>query len=251
MKISQKDAKLLILLFCVLLLAASYFFGYKKYSELTDELNVKTQLLTTQYETLADSNQNRQEYTDKIQENKDKIAAIVAKYPSEVKNQDELYLSSIIEKKCGVWINNFNFSEPAIVYTPQEMVEEGTTVNTDGASDTTQADPSKDSGAEESKVETNELGFIGYKNTTQLSFQADYDQMKKLIAFINDYEYRKSIGAINLAVDSTTGLLTGTLEYHSYSMVGLEATYTPLTIPSQPTGIKNIFGEIVNNQQQD
>lgn len=260
MKISQKDAKLLIILACVLLLAASYFFGYKKYSDLTDELETQTQAKQTQYSTLDAYNVHRSEYKNKIEDNETKIAAIVAKYPSLVTNQDELYLSSMIQEKCGGWITTFNFSDTETMYVPGNLTATNTTVTTNETETSTPA-PSVDSNqtansnqaADSDTTQTNangELSFTGNRNITQLSFQADYDQMKKMIQFIYDYPQRKVINSLTLAVDNTTGLLTGTMDYSSYSIVGAGASYTPLEIPSTPMGNKNIFGDVISNKEK-
>ena len=253
MKISQKDARLLIFFACIVLLAASYFFGYKTYSDKTDDMNTKTQALKAQYESLEASNEHRDEYKRKIQDNQDKITTISAKYPSVVTNQDEIYLSSLIEKESGAWINTFNFSEPSIVYTPQNLTASDTDVNTDKIDNTNKKEETPEVSPAPANAEgtakDGEFTFVGYKNSTQLSFQADYDQMKKLVAIINNYESRKSIKSVNLAVDKTTGLLTGTIDYDSYSLVSVSSKYTPLIIPSESMGIKNIFGDIVKNKE--
>ncbi len=254
MKISQKDAKLLIIMACVVLLGVSYFFGYSKYNDMTDEMNTKTQALLTQYEKLEEKNKHRDEYTKKIQENKDKIASITAKYPSKIQNKDEIYLSSIIEKQCGAWVNTVNISDIAIVYTPQNTDTTGTDTaetTTDSTKTESNKAPATTDTTTDAAINENGLKFIGYKATTQLSFQADYDQMKKIVAFINNYSSRKSISAITLAVDNTTGLLTGTLDYNSYCLVGADTTYTPLEIPKLPTGVKNIFDDMVRNNETE
>lgn len=270
MKISQRDAKLLIFLGCVLVLGLSYFFGYRKYSEKTDDMEEKIQSLQTQYDTLSASNAHRQEYLDKIKENTGKIQTIVAKYPSMVSNQDEVYLTSEMEKSSGAWINTFNFSEPTIVYTLQNLSTADTQVSTDG---TTPTDPNATAtpaattdpnatGSTDATISPNadltatdasdpNFYFAGYKNTTRLSFQADYDQMKKIIQFIYDYTSRKVISSISLAVDKNTGLLTGTMDYDSYSVKGAGSKYEPKAIPSQPMGVKNIFGDTVQNTQRN
>ncbi len=293
MKISQKDARLLILLACVLLLGASYFFGYKKYSDKTDAINKETQVLKKEYETLESSNIHREEYVQKIKDNEEKIKTIIAKFPATVQNQDEIYLSSIIEQTSGAWINSFNFSEPSVVYTPQSLTEGKTEVNSDGAKTTDEATPNQsvtpnsaapntvspqqatpqpvvpDNTSASSKGNTGgvldsvkkmfqgdvpvveKLNFTGCKNITALSFKSDYNQMKKMVELIIKYTSCKSINRVNLAVDKSTGLLTGNLEYSSYSISGAEATYKPLEVPSKPLGIKNIFGEIVSNNKND
>lgn len=272
MKISQRDAKLLIFLGCAIILGLAYFFGYRQYSEKTDDLDEKMQSLQTQYDTLSASNVHRQEYMDKIKEDTDKIQTIVAKYPSMVSNQDEIYLSSIMEKNSGAWINTFNFSEPTIVYTLQNLTAGETQVSTDSTTNTdpnatvtpspapTQTPEGTDSNNADVNPNANpkvtdagdpNFYFVGYKNTTRIGFQSDYEQLKKIVQFIYDYASRKVINSITVAVDKNTGLLIGTMEYDSYSVVGAGTKYEPLTIPSHPMGVKNIFGDTVNNDQND
>ena len=254
MKISQRDIKLLMILGCVLVLGASYFLGFKKYNDLTEEMDTKTTALRTEYNTLSASNQHRAEYTSIIEENKEKIAAIVAKYPANITNQDEIYLSKLMEQQSGVWINIFNTTASSIVFTPQDedaqATDAKTTTDTEATTDTKVTTNTETSDANKTS-DQNDFSFIGYQMTTQLSFQADYQQMKKLVEYINNYAFRKSIKSISLAVDTTTGLLTGTLDYNSYSLTGAGTTYTPLTIPSQPTGVDNIFNVTVENNNAD
>ena len=253
MKLSQKDAKLLIILACILLLAASYFFGYKKYTDLTDELETQIQAKQTEYTTLDAYNQHRREYQTKIEDNKTKIGEIVAKYPSKVTDQDELYLSSVIQEKCGGWITTFDFTDVETIYVPGALMPCDTTVTTDNqnSSEVPQATPAPSADTDANKVPAKgDLEFCGNRNITQLGFQVDYDQLKKMVQFIYDYPQRKVINELTLAVDNTTGLLTGRMNYSSYSMEGAGATYEPLTIPSTPMGNKNVFGDIVANKDK-
>ncbi len=248
MKISQRDAKLLILLLCVLLLGGAYLFGYKKYSDKTDELEKKTEALETEYKELDTSNQHRSEYEAKIKEDNEKILNIAARYPNSIVNADEIYYTRLMEQNSGAWINDFTFETPEIAYTPTNM-----TMATDGTTDAnangtetataTPADPNA-TGDEASPQNASENYFVAYKVRTKISFETGYEELKKLIQFVYDAQYRKVIDRMALAVDEKTGLLTGTLEYNSFSIVGLKTTYQPLSIPSAIMGVDNIFGDL-------
>ena len=80
-----------------------------------------------------------------------------------------------------------------------------------------------------------------YKAPVNYGFQATYDGIKGMVSYVYAQQDKKSIENLAVAFDETTGNLVGTLDMNMYYMVGTGKEYTPMTIPSIPTGISNLF----------
>jgi len=80
-----------------------------------------------------------------------------------------------------------------------------------------------------------------YKAPVNYTYQATYDGVKDMVKYVFAQNDKKSIQAINVAYDTTSGNLVGTLDMNMYYMKGTGNDYEPTTIPSVPTGITNPF----------
>ena len=47
-----------------------------------------------------------------------------------------------------------------------------------------------------------------------------------------------------MTFDSTSGMLTGSMNVSQYYLTGTDGTYSPTMIPVVQTGVENIFGTI-------
>lgn len=83
----------------------------------------------------------------------------------------------------------------------------------------------------------------------QISFTQEftYNGMKRYVNSIVKDSQRKSIGTLNMAYDSTTGILVGTTNMNLYTLTGGEEEYEKTPIPPRPMGTNNIFGTIQRN----
>lgn len=248
MKISRRDAKLLILLLGIIILALSYYFGYSKFNEKSEKIQEEVDALEITYQSLSADNAKRDVYEKNISQMKTKINEIVDKYPAKVTVEKENMFVVGLEKE-GVRSSALGFSENEIIYVPTtdaatttggQNVTPQPTVNPTPvptvASNTTQATNG------DATVEKPD--FIGYKLTMTITYETTYEYLKKCITEIVDYEEQKSIDGITIAFDSNTGNLTGNIIVSAYALEGLNTQYKSSVITDITTGSDNPFGSM-------
>ena len=98
MQITKRDQKLLIVLACVLLLAGAYKFGYRNYGDKRAAIEQENDALRARYDSLCAKNQNREKYKKETEVNEKKIEEVLAKYPSELHNDNEIFFTKMLDK---------------------------------------------------------------------------------------------------------------------------------------------------------
>lgn len=244
MKISERDKKLLIYLCSGLLLLVAYFFGYTKYSEKKAVVQLEIDQLNTRYNDLKAKDDKRASYIAETEKNTSIINETAKLYPSEVTLEGEIYFTKLIEDASGAWVRQWLYTQAEEVL---PLSASDTTPN-----DTTQGEGTTSEGATGGQTTSETIvptTFKGYKTVSTISFDADYNQLKNMINYINTYASRKVIQQISVAFDSSTGILTGTMAYNNYFIVGSTSTYTPYEIPSNGQGVTNVFGQMVQKPE--
>lgn len=214
MQITRRDQKLLIVLACVLLLAGAYQFGYRKYGDKRAALQEEISTMQIRYDELISKNQDRDQYIAKTKEYQEKTSTLLASYPSEITNENEVYFTKLLEDSTGSKIVQMSYADPESFYigTEQEVPNE----------------------------------LVASQSTSTISIEADYGQFKKLLSYIAQNPSRKVVQNINLSYDNKSGTLTGTVAYHNYSLTGTDTTYEPYDIPAgNGQGVSNLFGDLV------
>ena len=98
--------------------------------------------------------------------------------------------------------------------------------------------------------DTEDGGYtVGYydvsllRETLGTQYTCTYDQLKKLVNFINVYPERMNIENITMGYNNETGLLQGTLTLNLYAVTGTSKEYIAPDISGLSMGQTNIFGE--------
>ncbi|MDO5292139.1 MAG: hypothetical protein Q4F05_05245 [bacterium] len=218
LQISKRDIKLLLFLGCVLVLAGSYFFGYKHYGEKREAEEAQIKILQEKYDDLNSKNVNREKYIKETEENEKKIEELKGSYPSTVAVENEIYFTKLLQEHTKAVVTQMTYTEPESFYVDNEA---GVTT-----------------------------GIKGYKAVSTISFESDYTSLKKAIQYIQSAKYRRVIESINISVDRTTGKLSGSMAYNDYYLEGAGCKYEPDTIPAGASGagVSNIFGNLVKSK---
>ncbi|MDO5521447.1 MAG: hypothetical protein Q4G58_13225 [bacterium] len=218
MQISKRDIKLLILLACILVLTASYMFGYKHFGEKRHTVEEKNSILQEKYNDLSAKNANREKYIQETEANSKKLETLTAKYPSAVTVENEIYFTKLLQDKTKAVVMQMTYTEPETFYADSEA---GTST-----------------------------GITGYKAVSTISFEADYASFKKAVQYINSAKSRRVIDSINVSVDRTSGKLSGSMAYNDYYLDGADGKYEPDTIPAGASGagVESIFGKLVTSK---
>lgn len=254
LKISEKDARLLILLFALIIFAVSYFFIYTKNTEKTKEINASNTVLQQRVNELEGMQVDAGDKQKEIETFEKEIAKIKEKFPSQIRTEDSIVLVDQLENNADMKVSSESFIMNQIFYpnltgsdstsdsnsesASNEGTSDGTSDTSTGGDDTAVADTS------DGDTSNTSLALIGYKSTTTITYQTTYAGLKKAIDYIYNNNNMMNISDLTATYDSSTGNIMGSMSINAYSLFGTGKKYEAPYIDGINTGLCNIFGTI-------
>lgn len=238
-KISERDLKALIILGMFLVFVVSYFVGFRMFLSGLSDVKMENASLESQLLDLRNKEARKQEYEDQIEENKAKIDAIIQQFPSKVTEAKTIYDLDVFQKELGpLRYDSITFDMNGVFYSSTGAGAEGTDAATDGTQDST----STETAASEVKGYKDGVTLV-YRSQLKINIKdLSYQNLKKLIHNVQNYDGRLTIEAMNLAYSDASGLLGGTIVLNWYSLEGSDNEYKVPEITGIASGRKNIFG---------
>lgn len=246
MKVKKSDINLLIMLVGVLVAVISYFVVYKSFSDKTVVLSSENAALQTEVDELQKLADNKEFYISETARMNEEIQNTMARYPSEVRTEDQVMYTVNLENSNAIWVNNLaveptqlvQVSDPAAAPATDAVVEEEGAVVDDAA---TQQDAVVASGGLKDTV------FL-YSSPFSISYKTTYRSAKDIVAGIVNSDKRMNISNITLAYDAETGCLSGTMDAAMFTMSGTGQEYEELNIPGVSLGTADFFksGAVLN-----
>ena len=218
------DLKVFFVVFVLVILAAvlAYSYLYMPKVEERDALLRENHALETRLIELKNMAVNEQDFINGINDSKESIQQVLNNYSAGNTPEKSIMMINSLENQIGIKLPSLNFSEPSIVTTvDMPMVSQN----------------------EEGKYVTSYYKVSLLQETLSTNYKCDYEQLKKLIDFVNDYPERMNIESITMAYDSTTGGLKGSLVLNLYAVTGTGKEYTAPDISGLSLGTGNIFGQ--------
>lgn len=242
----KKDSQIPVLLgfLGVLLAVLVYFTVYRPYNEKTVALEAENATLIaslSRYEEIAD---NEAFYREAIDTYVDETRAIISEYAYGLIREDQIMYIANLENRFirDIQVNYFNMgSDMEVPY--------GTAVDSSQAV-TTGADTSTATSSFQEPVPVDN-GIRMYENTIESGYEVSYEGIKDILEYISGVGTKKNITTVSLTFDSTSGMLTGSMNMSQYYLTGTDGTYSPTMIPLVKTGVENIFGTIDVDVEND
>lgn len=205
-KITENDLRLLILLGALLLLAASYFLIYTPNLAKMENVRTTNEAKAEQVKKLQGMLLKKQEETERMEEMKKNIEDIKACFPAMLTEEKAIYIMEQMEMASGIRVDSLSFN----MENPYFMG--------DG------------------------VAIAGMQSQVSASFKgASYEEIKKAVEFINDYDDRMTIENLSCSYNEESNDLSGSLNINLYAMQGIGKVYEPPVILGIPKGLKNIF----------
>lgn len=237
---THRDSKLLLTFFAILILVASYQFGYMTFKDKADKTNAENAANIDMLAELNNRTDNQDNYLDEIDKMKAKVNEISNNYIDTLTQEGITLFVIELEEHAGMLVDTVTFenvinvtsSTPSTQVTLDETLDDILEIDSE----------TDDSGSVNlNYVSSGEVSL--YSLGISISYKTDYDGLKKAIDYINQYEYRVNIRSLTSAYDNSTGGLTGTMVIDFYILPEYGEEYVPPVI-NVPLGVDNIFGTI-------
>lgn len=230
LKVSEKDKMLLMILIAFGILAASYFFGFQKLTDMTQKYQNETTVLRTKQKDLIQKNKDKDKYISDTEKYKNEYNVTLSNYANGTAQDASLDFLNKVEMITGTWIKSTTLSDTTQIFTFGDV-------------------PSTNPSNAGSKVYSTDMK--GYKTTLTLTYEAKYSDWKKLIDYVNNYYSKNSIDTIAMSYNDVTGLVSGTMALSTYAITGSQRPFISPKF-NLPTGTDNIFSsDIFNSKKVD
>lgn len=235
----RKDSQIPVLFgFLGVLLAVLVFFTvYRPYNEKTVTLEAENANLIASLNRYEEIAENEVFYREAIDTYIEETRAIISEYAYGLIREDQIMYIANLENRFirEIQVNYFNMgSDMEIPY--GTVVDSSQTVTTP-----TDANVVPNSFQEPVPVDN---GIRMYENTIESGYEVSYEGIKDILEYISEAGTKKNITTVSLTFDSTSGMLTGSMNMSQYYLTGTDGTYSPTMIPVVQTGVENIFGTI-------
>ena len=242
MEISARDKKLLVYLLAISIIAGAYFFVAKplldKQAALTDEIS-ELQQRVTHYTEIYN---NMESYEGKIAEAQTKYNETCNKLFGGLNQDNTIMMVKDLEDTTDVWIARLSFNEEEVVF--GEAAAEGEAVDeaADGTGDVAATDATDGTAAEGGEAEAAGPASIqGVRQDLNIDYAASYDNFKRFIEYIENYDERLFISSINASYSVDSGLVGGSIVLSQYAILGTDKEYKAPEISNVQLGTDTIF----------
>ena len=262
MNISMRDKKLLLMFSGVAVFGLGWFFGYRPQMEEAANIEAANKPLEERLSNLLELAGNRDFYISETESAQNKINEYVAKFPSDVKEENGIVLAQNIENSLGMQISNVGIATKEFVAsidgsTEEEIAEQNETMSEQANSQTREQideiEGTDSKAAEELQnaaditaalADSTSQTPVLYRTQDTLEFNGTYANLKDVVAYLAEQTGRLTVDNMNASYDTSTGYLTGSIVVNMFSMTGTGNTYTEPDAGQVAYGTSNLFGTL-------
>lgn len=268
-KISDSDKRLLIIFFAIVILACSYFFIFNKGMTKASELEAQNEQDSAKVQQMQQMEASLPQVKENIENMKQTQADIIARYPSDMTTEKTIEsLQDYEDHSSDFHITDITFAmrmplvgavdttaagsstdETDSSADTADGVADSATGDTSATADTQSAGDGTDDAAADASADT--AGNVaGYYASIGIRYEASYNGLKEMIAYVNAFQDRTTITQFTAAFDDATGKLTGEMTLNMYYITNTGKEYVPPVFDFMPKGVSNIFGKTIERSQE-
>lgn len=268
-KISDSDKRLLIIFFAIVILACSYFFIFNKGMTKASELEAQNEQDSAKVQQMQQMEASLPQVKENIENMKQTQADIIAKYPSDMTTEKTIEsLQDYEDHSSDFHITDITFAMRMPLVEAVDTTAAGSSTDetdssadtADGAADSAAGDTSATADTQSAGEKTDDaaadasadtMGNVtGYYASIGIRYEASYNGLKEMIAYVNAFQDRTTITQFTAAFDDATGKLTGEMTLNMYYITNTGKEYVPPVFDFMPKGVSNIFGKTIERSQE-
>ena len=268
-KISDSDKRLLIIFFAIVILACSYFFIFNKGMTKASELEAQDEQDSAKVQQMQQMEASLPQVKENIENMKQTQADIIAKYPSDMTTEKTIEsLQDYEDHSSDFHITDITFAMRMPLVGAVDTTAAGSSTDetdssadtADGAADSAAGDTSATADTQSAGEKTDDAAadasadtvgnVAGYYASIGIRYEASYNGLKEMIAYVNAFQDRTTITQFTAAFDDATGKLTGEMTLNMYYITNTGKEYVPPVFDFMPKGVSNIFGKTIEHSQE-
>jgi hypothetical protein len=216
---SDRDKKLLIIVLIAAILGGSYW-GFNKLTEQNDLYEVEVRELSQRHSDLVSKNASKAKFEKDTLINTAAFNKVFSDYNTWLSQDRTLLFLSAVEKNTGVWLKQLSLDATSEVY------KFGTVQS---------SNPSNSGGV---VYNTDNAGIV---TTTNVSYECSYEELKKVLAYMNEHGKKATITSMSFAYEQGADIVSGTMAISFYAITGSDRPVQDVDIKDVFVGTDNIF----------
>ena len=220
MKLNDREKKLIFIVVGVILIALSYFIGYRKISAANNKLDDKIEENRTLYNNLKEMQAREKQYLEDTEYYTSEYNTLLGSFDTGYSQEYSIMFVDQIEKDTGVWFSQVSLADTAALYTFGAI---------------TSSNPMTQGAA----VYTSD--YVGYGTTLTLSYKTSYAGYKELIEYLNTYKFKCRIDSVNATYNADDDEVSGSMILNIYAITGSDRKFLGAPVQNKFTGTENIF----------
>ncbi len=248
---SSRDKKLLVYLGALIIVAVAYFLVGRPFLDKIDQQSGEKAQLTQELNKKRKAFENKEMYEQGIIEATSKINAIIDEFPEDNSDEKSIMFIHHAEHDIPIWVNKIQFAEETKnmvngeeVQSASEVEQEQLEENVEAAEGEGGGEPAdgSESGRGGDVTEQSVIaGLVSRDTELGIEFSSQYDEFKKLLAYIRNYEDRIVIKDIEVSYDQYAGLVRGNMVLSQYAILSEGRTLPDVITDYDRLGTDNIF----------
>lgn len=93
----------------------------------------------------------------------------------------------------------------------------------------------------EGDAPASEEAYNCYRADFPITYEGSYEDLKNVVSYVDNFQHRMTVNAVNIAYDAETDMCSGTLSMKCYAITGPDRPETSLEMNDVETGVENIF----------
>lgn len=239
MEISARDKKLLVYLIAISIIAGSYFFVAKPLLDKQAILNEEISELQQKVTHYTDIYNNMDNYESQIAEAQTKYNETCNKLFGGLNQDNTIMMVKDLENATDVWIARLSFTEEDVVFGEEIADATEGDVAADATGEVATNDAAADATADGSEAAP--ASMQGVRQDLNIDYAASYDNFKRFIEYIENYDERLFISSINATYSVDSGLVGGSMVLSQYAILGTDKEYKAPEINNVTLGTDTIF----------
>ena len=242
MEISARDKKLLVYLLAISIIAGAYFFVAKPLLDKQAKLNEEISELQQKVTHYTEIYNNMDNYESQIAEAQTKYNETCNKLFGGLNQDNTIMMVKDLEDTTDVWIARLSFQEEEVVFGEAAAEGEAVDAAADGTGDVAATEATDGTAAEGGEAEAAGPASIqGVRQDLNIDYAASYDNFKRFIEYIENYDERLFISSINATYSVDSGLVGGSIVLSQYAILGTDKEYKAPEINNVTLGTDTIF----------
>lgn len=229
-KLKDSEKNILYVLLIVVILALSFFLGFRNIDKASKNVGKEVDELENKYNQLKDLAAQADRFVKETKEYEENTVLLYNKYDTGSPQEYIVKFLEGIENESNVWLKSGSLTQPAKIFTFGNIVSSNP------------ANPG---------ITVYSTDNVGINTTSNISFSGTYEETKEMIKYILHNDYKCTFENFNASYNADADIVTGTFSVSKYSIEGKDRLFGDVNINNGEFGTDNIFNSSVFNPGAD